>query len=123
MSAPVVVPAFRHADGMSETGLVEAIGAAGRWQVTTETSTYVIDLDAQTCIRVPDAGLGSLHGLPPAQNAALRRDHEPVCLASVTAAVVGTPLILLLDVRGDGVLTLRRSTCVRQIRPLATVSG
>jgi hypothetical protein len=79
-----------------------------------ETSTYMIDLDAGQSIRVPDAGLG----LPPARVAAMRRDHESVRLISVTRAEVGEPLLLMLDVRQDGVVTVRRSTLVRQIRRL-----
>ena len=102
---------------MSEARL-ETVGKAGRWQVTTETSTYVIDLDAGSCTRVPDAGLGTVRGLRPAQNSVLRRDHEAVRLASVIKAEVGEPMILVLHVRRDDVLTVRQSTLVRQIRCL-----
>jgi hypothetical protein len=96
----------------------ETVGGSGVWQVTTETSTYVIDLDAGHCVRVPDAGLGQVPGMPPAQVAAMRRDHEPISLVAVVKAEVGHPLLMVLDVRRDGVPTVRRSTVVRQIRRL-----
>lgn len=34
----------------------------GQWQVTTETSLYLVDLDAQSVTRVPDAGAGTPRG-------------------------------------------------------------
>jgi hypothetical protein len=49
----------------------------------------------------------------------MRRDHEALALLSVTLAEVGSPLTLLVDVRRDGVPTIRRSTIVREIGRLA----
>lgn len=100
-----------HCDG------VRHVGRDGRWQVTTETATYVLDLDNKRCVRVPDAGLG-LPGLPPAEVAVLRKDHASVPLISVECARVGQPLVVVIDVRGDGILTVRRTTIVRQVRRL-----
>lgn len=98
--------------------VLSSLGSSGLWQVTTETSTYVIDLDAGHCIRVPDAGLGQVPELPPAKVAAMRRDQEPIALMAVPRAEVGQPLVLVLNLRGDGVVTVRQSTIVRDIRRL-----
>jgi hypothetical protein len=81
------------------------LGATGRWRVSTESSTYLLDLDAGVATRSP-AG---------AAVPAMRRDHEPVRLHSVALAEVGAPLALVLDGGGNGALTLRRSTPVREI--------
>jgi hypothetical protein len=92
----------------------------GQWQVTTETSLYLLDLDAQLVTRVPDAGAGTPPGLSPAPIASLRRDHEPVPLLELIQCELGAPLRMLLDVRRDGVPTLRVSTHVSQLRGLGT---
>jgi hypothetical protein len=91
---------------------------AGRWQVTTETSLYLIDLDARLVIRVPDAGAGALPGLSPVAIASLRRDHEQVTLIELIECELERPLRMLLDLRRDGVVTLRTTTFVREIHPL-----
>lgn len=91
---------------------------AGLWQVTTETSLYLIDLDAGLVTRVPDAGAGTLPGLSPVAIASLRRDHEQVTLIKLIECELERPLRMLLDLRRDGVVTLRTTTCVREIRPL-----
>lgn len=96
---------------------------AGRWQVTTETSVYLLDLDDRRITRVPDAGAGPPPGLDAPPIAALRRDHEPVPLLSLISCTIGEPMRMLIDVRRDGVGTLRTTTIVRQLRELATPIG
>jgi hypothetical protein len=86
----------------------QRVGTAGRWRVTTETSTYLLDLDAGLATRAPTTRAAG--GIP-----AMRRDNEPVRLHSVALAEVGEPLVLVLDAGGNGALTLRRSTPVRSI--------
>lgn len=93
------------------------VGTHGRWQVVTETSLYVLDLDAKTAIRVPDAGSGSVDDVA-VLVAALQRDYEAVGLLDLITARVGERLLLLLDVRGDGVPTRRLGTIVRAVRRL-----
>lgn len=90
----------------------------GRWQVTTETSVYLVDLDAELVTRVPDAGAGTSPGLVPAAIASLRRDYEPVVLLELINCELDGPLRMLLDIRRDGVPTLRVSTHVRELLEL-----
>lgn len=91
---------------------------SGRWQVTTETSTYLLDLEERLATRVPDAGAGPPPGLAGPPIASLRRDHEPVRIVEVVTCTIGAPLRLLLDIRRDGIFTVRTSTIVRDIRKL-----
>ena len=90
----------------------------GVWQVTTETSTYLLDLDGQRIIRVPDTGAGSQGGEGQIRVAALRRDHESIPLLRLISCEIGAPMQMLLDVRGDGVATLRTTTIIRELRQL-----
>lgn len=92
--------------------------AAGVWQVTTETSVYLLDLDASLATRVPDAGAGSPAGVTALPIASLRRDHEQVSLIKLVSCTVGQPMCMMLDLRRDGVATLRTTTTVRQLRKL-----
>ena len=94
----------------------------GQWQVTTETSLYLVDLDAWLVTRVPDAGAGTLPGLSPVAVASLRRDHEPVTLIELIECQLDRPLRMLLDIRRDGVPTLRVSTHVRELCELHPLS-
>lgn len=71
------------------------IGSSGRWEVITETSLYVLDLADGRCVRVPDAGLGSVEGLPPAQIAALRRAHHVTPLVSAAQVIIGRRLVFI----------------------------
>ncbi len=91
---------------------------SGRWQVTTETSTYLLDLDARLVTRVPDAGAGTPDGLSGVSIASLRRDHEPIPLIELVRCEPGQPMRVLLDVREDGISTMRTTTTVRNIRKL-----
>lgn len=63
----------------------------GQWQVATETSLYVVDLDARLVTRVPDAGAGTRPGLSPVAIASLRRDYEPVTLIELIECQLDRP--------------------------------
>jgi hypothetical protein len=92
---------------------------SGKFQIATETSLYLVDLDAGAVTRVPDAGAGSVDGSP-LPVSALRRDHESIPLIGIQEPALGEPLVLLLNVRGDGIPTFRRTTYVRSITRLDT---
>lgn len=84
----------------------------GVWLVGTVSSTYVVDLDRGTLTRYPGPW-GSTGGVPVP---VLRRDGVELPLLAVVGAVrVGSVMDVLVDVRGDGVATWRRSTVVRSI--------
>ena len=75
-----------------------------RWLVTTRESEYTLDV---------------LHGLlkrRPITGGRLRADGDWVPLLAVLALEVGRPMVLRLDVRGDGRPTIRVSTRVVRIR-------
>lgn len=99
----------------------EQLTGPGRWLVTTETSTYVLELDeAGTGSLVRHAGEGDgpapeATELPPPISVNLRRDGEHIRVTWAGAPAVGQPWVLLLDVRGDGISTIRLTNIVRQI--------
>lgn len=93
----------------------------GRWLVTTETSAYLIALVGDgtgTLVRhvgasegvTPEAG-----ELPVALAVGLRRDGESIPVLWAEMPVVGKPWVVLLDIRGDSIPTLRRTTIVRSV--------
>ena len=89
------------------------IGDHGRWRVTTETAVYDIDLDAAWICRHP-ADEQPRGGQYP-HIATLRSDDTPIPLVAVHQCQLGAPMILVLDLRGDGVLTVRMSTEVLKV--------
>jgi hypothetical protein len=91
--------------------------------VTTETSVYLLELDLKQVTRVPDAGAGPPPGFSPAPIASLRRDHESAPLLELITCTVGEPMRMLIDIRRDGVSTLRTTTVVRHLRKLNVESG
>lgn len=92
----------------------------GRFAVHTESSTHLVDLDARTITRVPDTGMGAGDRPGMVITAQLRRDHETLPLRELLVMQVGAPLVAVLDLRGDGIPTLRQTTLVREIQPLET---
>lgn len=95
----------------------QALGPSGRWEVLTETSRYVLDLDSGTAQRFPGARYGIAPGAGP-DVADLRGDGLSIPLLEVRRAVVGESMILLLQLRDDDVVTVRTTTLVRSIRAL-----
>lgn len=80
--------------------------ATGRWLVYTSASTYLIDMDARHVTRC--AGQ-----VPEWPAAVLRRDGDTIPLLQVLETVTSArPMRLVLDVRGDGVVTVRETTPV-----------
>lgn len=84
------------------------------WFVETESgSIHLLEdrLDgSQWITRVSDPGR-------PGWSARLRRDGEAIRVIGGESPVVGKPWYLLLDLRGDGILTHRFTTPVVDIRP------
>jgi hypothetical protein len=95
----------------------------GRWRVWTEHSCYLVDLHEGWIERESDAGLG-LHpraaSLPPLPERAseLRRDRVRIPLLEMYRCEVGEPMLMLLQIRDDGVTTLRRTTFVHRKEPV-----
>lgn len=79
--------------------------------VATESGSYVIDLKNETSIRTPrkDVEAADVYA------ADLRRDNEEVKVISLVSLQVGEPMVLVLDIRQDGVETLRQTTNVQSI--------
>lgn len=86
--------------------------ARGTWEVRTQAATYLISLDESTLARYPAPS--SATGFPPPSE--LRRDATKIPLLALLQCRVGRCLIVLLDIRGDGVETTRISTDVVSIR-------
>lgn len=73
--------------------------------VHTETgSVYDINQADNTVKRLPDPDGGQL-----------RKDNEVVPLLSLIKPVIGEPMTMLIDVRGDGVQTVRHTSPVTKI--------
>jgi hypothetical protein len=68
-------------------------------------SVYDFDLSANTVRRVPDP-----------DGADLRKDDEIVPIISLPyPPSIGRPFIMALDIRGDGVATVRKTTAITKI--------
>lgn len=79
---------------------------SGRFLVKTETgSSYVLDMSNQTLTR-SDVGEESVE---------LRRDGEAIPVVELIECKVGSPALLFLQIRDDGVQTLRRTSPVVSI--------
>ncbi|MGH8827647.1 MAG: hypothetical protein ACRDVZ_08645, partial [Jiangellaceae bacterium] len=93
----------------------------GRWLVTTESSAYLLELDGSgsgTVVRHAGEGQApapEAEGLRPAVAVGLRRDGETIPVRWAEVPEVGRPWTLQVDVRGDGIPTIRRTTFVRQV--------
>lgn len=92
---------------------IDRVGEAGVWAVTTETATYIVNLDEEQLQRTP--AQEAPEGTSVSQ---LRKDTEPVPLLKLVRCVVGEPMVALVDVRGDGVATARQTTYVQQVAEL-----
>jgi hypothetical protein len=97
----------------------------GRWVVTTLTSRYLVDLDLRQITRHPGGGNPGRFGWDsgPPTVAALRHDDDTVPLHSVAHCHLGESLVVFLDLRGDGVVTIRQSTQVVAIEAAPADDG
>lgn len=86
--------------------------------VETETAIYALDLAAMTLQRHPrDKPVGvedSRHALPAAV-ATLRKDGEGIPFTLLAPLELGKPAQFLLEIRDDGVKTVRTTTDVLNI--------
>lgn len=99
----------------------------GRWWVHTQTAMYLLDLERRKVTRFPDANneLRPEDLLEEGDDYAvsqLRLDSETIPLVQLMTLALGEPMILVLDIRRDGVLTVRPTTPVRAI-VAATATG
>lgn len=99
----------------------------GRWEVMTESSRYIIDLNERTITRVqgsgpehhkedrvPSRAFSREADRHPARSR-LRKDEQQVPLLDMSPVFIGHPLKVLLDIVGNGIVTVRRSTPVVSI--------
>lgn len=90
----------------TEAGELPATPRTGVYLVVTATdSRYRIDLDNNTATRFPDP-----HEPDPSKH--LRQDETKRPLLGLAAFQIGHDLVMVLDVRGDGIPTVRRTTTV-----------
>ena len=91
----------------------------GRWAVRTKTSAYVLDLDEMTCARYPGMGVGTDD--PDFLVVARRKDDVAVPLLALEQLELHESMIMYLDIRQDGVVTMRSTTpvmsCERIVEP------
>ena len=79
--------------------------------VTTESGSYIIDLEKETAIRTPRKDIDPTE----VYTADLRRDNEEVKLLSLITLKYNEPMVMMLDIRKDGIETLRTTTKVQTI--------
>lgn len=84
----------------------------GRWWVRTETSAYLLDLGEMFAQRFPGKPAGDV------LVSYLRRDEDKIELIEIMMLELGEPMVLVLNLRGDGVVTIRATTLVQEISPL-----
>lgn len=87
----------------------------GKLLVRTETSVYKIDFDENKVVRNPQEGLELPDDVILSE---LRKDDEAIDLISIQEIVLGEPMIMVLDIRKDGIPTLRHTTYVTEITHL-----
>lgn len=79
--------------------------------VTTESGSYVLDLEKETAIRTPrkDVTAEDVYA------ADLRRDNEEVKIISLVTLKIDEPMVMVLDIREDGIETIRTTTNVKEV--------
>ena len=86
--------------------------------VETEASIYLLDLKAMQLERYPREApvvvVDSPHTLPAAVEA-LRKDKQPIPFEFLAPLEVGKPAVFMLQIRDDGVPTVRTTTDVINI--------
>lgn len=96
--------------------------ATGTFQVTSETSVYLVDLDRRRLMRIPGAGEGPRVTDEGVQVilATLPGDHSWVPLFELLQCQLGQPMIALAEPRPDGSMVWRQTTLVQDIRPIVS---
>lgn len=100
---------------------LEPLSGPSRWLVVTETASYVLKLDSNGqghLVRHPREGEGvapEATELPPPVAVDLRGDGDEVSVLWAEIPTVGRPWRLHIDVRGEGITTLRTTNFVRRI--------
>ncbi|KQQ28653.1 hypothetical protein [Frondihabitans sp. Leaf304] len=90
----------------TDAGELPAMPQTGVYLVVTLTgSHYRIDFDQKTATRFPDPD-----DADPAKN--LRQDENERPLLRMGALEIGHDLVMVLNIRGDGIPTVRRTTPV-----------
>jgi hypothetical protein len=79
--------------------------------VTTESGSYVLDLEKETAIRSPRKDIDATD----VYAADLRRDNEEVKIISLITLKMDEPMVMVLDIREDGIETLRTTTNVQNV--------
>lgn len=82
--------------------------------VTTETGSYVLDFINSTATRKPRKEVSSTE----VYAATLRRDDEAIDVEQIVNLNLGERMVLLLNLRQDGVLTERTTTIVQSIEEI-----
>ena len=86
----------------------------GSWTVSTESgSQYLVDLDRHQLRRYPP-----IDGVATRIEAVLRRDGLDIPIVAI-AVVIGEPMIALLDLYGDGTVTMRTTTPVTTLEAVS----
>jgi hypothetical protein len=73
-----------------------------------------------TLSRFPGAGQGVPDSQEPWPIATLSQDHHFIPIRTLERCEVGQHIILILDLLGDGIPTIRATTPVTEIRSLGT---
>lgn len=94
------------ADHVTEDRLELTDQDDGAWLLHTDNSKHLIDLDARTATRLPHT---------PGALADLRRDRQAVPLVKLVHCRRGESATFVLEVRADGILSLRSTSTVRWI--------
>ncbi len=100
-------------------GAMDVHLAAGVYEITTATgSLYELVVGERSTLRrlpralTPEASHADL-------STALRRDNEPISVLKILRLEVGTTAGFLLDLRGDGIITVRETSEVLRIQRTA----
>jgi hypothetical protein len=92
----------------------------GLFVVLTETSRYVVNFDERWVRRCAGDGVGpDPQEKTPPLLAQLRRDGDTIELLGMDLMEVGLPMVMYLNLRRDGVVTMRRTTNVMKITQIA----
>ena len=92
---------------------------AGRWQIDTVGSTYIVDIEGRTAVRLPRSARLCDYTI-----AHLRRDGEHLPLLAEPRVALGQSMTLALQVREDGpAITLRVTTPVIAVTQLPSLGS